>query len=355
MRTNSGGRFDVAAKSARAAQLEKDMEAPGFWDRPDLANKTVIELKGINAGLKPFLAVEAKFGDVEALQELAAEAGGEDLEAECSAEVDRLAGVVEKLEFQAMMTQEADPLPAIVTIQAGAGGTESCDWVQILARMYTRWAEEKGYKLEQIDFDPGDVAGLRSSTFAIRGPHAYGYLRAETGVHRLVRISPFDAAARRQTSFASVDVIPEIKDEIEIELKDGDITMEVFMSGGPGGQHQNKTASGVRLRHTPTGVWVESRSERSQHQNRANCMQMLKAKLYRMEQEKRDAEYAKQYDAKADISFGSQIRSYVLAPYQLVKDHRTNAEVGNANGVLEGNLDVFMESYLRAMIGGGKK
>ena len=331
------------------------MAVDGFWGNPDRANKLIQELKTLNAAVKPFTAVQAKFDELDALAELADEAGGEEYVDEYAREANALNQTVGKLEFQAMMTQEADPLPAIITIQAGAGGTEACDWVQILVRMYTRWAEEKGYKLEQIDFDPGEIAGLKSSTFALRGPHAYGYLRSETGVHRLVRISPFDANARRQTSFASVDVIPEIKDEINIELKEGDITMEVFMSGGPGGQHQNKTASGVRLRHTPTGVWVESRTERSQHQNRANCMSMLKAKLYRIEQEKRDAAYAKLYDAKAEISFGSQIRSYVLAPYQLVKDHRTDHEVGNAQGVLEGNLDPFMESYLRAHIGGGKK
>ncbi len=331
------------------------MESDGFWNNPDQAAKTVQELKALNAAVKPFAAVEAKFADLDAMKELAAELGEDEVAADYARDVETLGKTLGDLEFQAMMTQQADPLPAIVTIQAGAGGTEACDWVQMLTRMYTRWAEEKGYKIEQIDFDPGDVAGLRNSVFAVRGPHAYGYLRSETGVHRLVRISPFDANARRQTSFASVDVIPEIKDEIEIDLKEGDITMEVFMSGGPGGQHQNKTASGVRLRHTPTGVWVESRSERSQHQNRANCMQMLKAKLYRIEQEKREAEYAKQYDAKAEISFGSQIRSYVLAPYQLVKDHRTDCEAGNAQGVLDGRIDPFMEAYLRAQIGGGKK
>ncbi|MGL4461710.1 MAG: peptide chain release factor 2, partial [Planctomycetia bacterium] len=255
------------------------------------------------------------------------------------------------LEFHAMMNEEADSNNAFVTIQAGAGGTESCDWTQILYRMYMRWAEEKHFAVEELDLGPGEQAGIRSVTFAVRGKYAYGRLRSENGVHRLVRISPFDSNARRQTSFASVDVLPEIDDDFEIEVKEGDITMETFTSGGPGGQHQNKTASGVRLRHAPSGIVVECRSERSQHKNRATCMKMIKAKMYQIEMDKRKAEVSKHYEGKSEIAFGSQIRSYVLHPYQLVKDHRTDTEIGNAGGVLEGNIDPFIESYLRSQIG----
>jgi peptide chain release factor 2 len=346
-----GGLFDVAAKQQKAADLEKRMEAPDFWGNPDKANEVVQELKQLNRSVKPFAELETQLGDIGAMLELAEEAGDDEMLGELDPMVDKLSGTVGQLEFQAMMTQEADPLNAFVTIQAGAGGTESCDWAMILYRMYLRWAEEKDYATEELDLGPGEVAGIRSVTFAVRGQYAYGYLRSETGVHRLVRISPFDANARRQTSFASVDVVPEIQDEINIEIKDGDIEMETFMSGGPGGQHQNKTASGVRLRHLPSGLAVECRNERSQHKNRATAMNMLKARLYRIEQEKREAELAKHHEGKADNSFGSQIRSYVLHPYQMVKDHRTDTEVGNAGGVLDGNLDPFMESYLRSQIG----
>jgi len=331
------------------------MNAPDFWANPDAATKVAVELKGLNAAIKPYDALEAKLGDIDAMLELAAEDGGDELEAEIEPALSAVETSLHGLEFQAMMTQEADPLNAFVTIQAGAGGTESCDWASMLYRMYLRWAEENDFKTEEIDLGPGEVAGVRNVVFAIRGPYAYGRLRSETGVHRLVRISPFDANARRQTSFASVDVMPEIDDDINIEIKDGDIEMETFMSGGPGGQHQNKTASGVRLRHLPTGIAVESRSERSQHKNRAMAMNLLKARLYRIEQEKREAEIAKHYESKGEIAFGSQIRSYVLHPYQMVKDHRTDAEVGNAGGVLEGNIDPFIDAYLRAQIGRGGK
>ena len=326
------------------------MEAPDFWTNQERATQMVQELKSLNRAVKPFQELETQLGDIDTMLEL-----GEDFAAEVEPALAKLTTTVEQLEFQAMMTQEADPLPAIVTIQAGAGGTEACDWSGMLYRMYARWAEERGYGLEELDMGPGEVAGIRSVTFAVRGPYAYGYLRSENGVHRLVRISPFDANARRQTSFAAIDVVPEIADEIEIDIKDDDIEMETFMSGGPGGQHQNKTASGVRLRHKPSGLAVESRSERSQHKNRATAYKVLKARLYKIEQDKREAEIAKHYESKGENAFGSQIRSYVLHPYQLVKDHRTDAESGNANGVLDGKLDLFMESYLRAQIGKAAK
>lgn len=331
------------------------MAGADFWDNPEAARQTVVELRQLNNVVKPFEEIDAQLRDVTALVELAGEAGGDELLPEAEAALEKLTADVARLEFQAMMSDKVDPCNAFVTIHAGAGGTESCDWAQMLLRMYSRWAEEHGFEIETVDLGPGEIAGIRSATVAIRGRYAFGRLRSEIGVHRLVRISPFDAQSRRHTSFASVDVMPEIDDEIDIEVREADIVMETFTSGGPGGQHQNKTASGVRLRHLPTGVVVECRNERSQHKNRRIAMNMLKAKLYRIEEEKRDAELAKLYDEKGDIAFGSQIRSYVLQPYQLVKDHRTDVEVGNAMGVLDGRIDPFIVAYLRSQIGKGRK
>lgn len=323
------------------------MSEPDFWNDPAKAQSTISQLKSLNTTLKPFQQIQNRIDDIGALTELADEAGGESLAAELKSSLEAAIAEADQLEFKTQMSDAVDAKNAFVTIQAGAGGTESCDWAAMLHRMYVRWAEEHGYEVQLIDFDSGEVAGFRSVTIAVRGEYAYGYLRGESGVHRLVRISPFDSNARRHTSFVAVDVMPEIDDEIEVEVKESDIEMETFMSGGPGGQHQNKTASGVRLRHLPTGVVVESRSERSQHQNRKMCMNMLKARIYRIEQEKRDAEVAKLYNEKGEIAFGSQIRSYTLQPYQLVKDHRTEVEVGNAAGVLDGNIDPFIEAYLK--------
>lgn len=327
------------------------MEAPDFWNDQDAAKETINRLKPLNFIVKPYDELEVDLGELEALVELADEEGGEEVLPEIDSLVDKLNRELNGLEFQATMTDPADRCNAFVTINAGAGGTESCDWAEMLQRMYTRWAESHGHSLELVELGPGEVAGIRNVTFAIRGNYVFGNLRSEIGVHRLVRISPFDSQSRRHTSFASVDVMPEIEDEIDIEVKDNDVEMETFTSGGPGGQHQNKTASGVRLRHLPTGVVAECRSERSQHKNRKTAMDMLKARLYRIEQEKRDAELARLYDEKGEIAFGSQIRSYVLHPYQMVKDHRTNVEVGNAGSVLEGNIDPFIEAYLKSKIG----
>ncbi len=251
-----------------------------------------------------------------------------------------------------MLSGPNDHCNAFVRVHAGAGGTEACDWAEMLMRMYLMWAESKGFKAEITDREDGGAAGIQEASLYIKGEYAYGYLRGESGVHRLVRISPYDAAARRHTSFASVNVLPEVDDTIDIVLKDDDLKRDVFRSGGPGGQHQNKTESGVRYTHMPTGVAAESRSERSQYKNDANALALLKAKLIRMEEEKREAEYAKKYDEKGDVSFGNQIRSYVLQPYQLVKDSRTGHEVGNPRSVLDGGLDGFIESYLRAKLAG---
>ncbi|MBX9653401.1 peptide chain release factor 2 [bacterium] len=343
----SGGLFDVDAKKAHAAEFERQMEAADFWDHPDKAQSIITQLKTINTLIKPFQQLATDFGDIRAMMELAEEGEDESLLPDIQLSLKKAVTEVDQLEFKIQMSDPVDASNAFVTIQAGAGGTESCDWASMLYRMYVHWAEDHNYDLELIDADPAEQAGYRSITFAVRGEYAYGYLRGEAGVHRLVRISPFDAQSRRHTSFVAVDIMPELDDTIEIEVKESDIVMETFMSGGPGGQHQNKTASGVRLRHMPTGVVAECRSERSQHKNRKTAMNMLKARLYRIEQEKRDAELAKLYNEKGEIAFGSQIRSYTLAPYQMVKDHRTNVEVGNAGGVLEGKIDPFIEAYLK--------
>lgn len=343
-----GGPFDVASKQAQAEELEREMTSADFWNKPEKARATIASLKSLNLSIKPFQRLEAQLGDVRAMLELALEDGGEAMVAELQSSLRKAKADFDQLEFKTLMADPVDANSAFITIQAGAGGTESCDWASMLHRMYSRWAEEHGFKIDLVDADPAEQAGYRSITFAVKGEYAYGYLRGEAGVHRLVRISPFDANARRHTSFVAVDVMPEIDDDIEIEIRDDDIELETFMSGGPGGQHQNKTASGVRLRHTPSGVVVECRSERSQHKNRKTAMSMLKAKLYRIEQDKRDAEVAKLYNEKGEIAFGSQIRSYVLAPYQLVKDHRTDVEVGNAAGVLDGRIEPFLEAYLKS-------
>ncbi|QDU60598.1 Peptide chain release factor RF2 [Planctomycetes bacterium Pan216] len=327
------------------------MEAPEFWDNQEKAQETISALKPIKLALKPFDELEGHVADLEALLELADEEGGEEVLPDAEALLGKLSSSVAKTEFQAMMGQETDPCGAFVGIHAGAGGTEACDWAGMLYRMYTRWAENHGHEIEVVDLGEGDSAGIRTVTFVVRGDYAYGHLRCEAGVHRLVRISPFDSNARRHTSFAAVEVTPELDDDIEVDLKESDVEMETFMSGGPGGQHQNKTASGVRLRHLPSGVVVECRNERSQHKNRKTAMKMLKSRLYRIEQEKREAEMAKLYDEKGQISFGSQIRSYVLHPYQLVKDLRTEVETGNTGAVLDGEIDQFIESYLRSQIG----
>lgn len=323
------------------------MEASDFWDHPEKAQGIITQLKAINTLIKPFEGLASELGDIRAMVDLAEEGEDESLLPDIQSSLNKAVTEVDKLEFKMQMSDPVDVSNAFVTIQAGAGGTESCDWASMLYRMYVHWAEDHNYELELIDADPAEQAGYRSITFAVRGEYAYGYLRGEAGVHRLVRISPFDAQSRRHTSFVAVDIMPELDDTIEIEVKESDIVMETFMSGGPGGQHQNKTASGVRLRHMPTGVVAECRSERSQHKNRKTAMNMLKARLYRIEQEKRDAELAKLYNEKGEIAFGSQIRSYTLAPYQMVKDHRTNVEVGNAGGVLEGKIDPFIEAYLK--------
>lgn len=323
------------------------MEKPEFWADQDRAKAIIAELKNLNGVLKPFEALVAQAVDLEVLIEMAEEAGDSSLDDDIRQAVAKASSDFEDFEFRSMLSGANDHCSAYVTIHAGAGGTEACDWAEMLLRMYLMWAQAKGYKTEIQDREEGGAAGIQSATIHIQGEYAYGYLKGEAGVHRLVRISPFDANARRQTSFAAVDVLPEVDESIDIEIKDCDLKRDVFRSGGPGGQHQNKTESGVRYTHIPTGVVAESRSERSQHKNDANAMALLKAKLIRMEEMKREAEYSKLYDEKGEISFGSQIRNYTLQPYQLVKDVRTDFESTQPAKVLDGDLDGFIHAYLR--------
>lgn len=290
--------------------------------------------------------ISREAADVESVLELLAEAADAELEGEARQKLDQLETDVSDLEFQQMLSGENDPKNAILSINAGAGGTESCDWAEILLRMYRMWADRHGYANEVIDFTPGDQAGFRSVTMTVNGAYAYGYLKAEIGVHRLVRISPFDANKRRHTSFASVFVLPDVEDTIEIDVKEADLRIDTFRSSGAGGQKVNKTDSAVRLTHLPTGIAVACQNERSQHRNRATAMKILKARLYDLELEKKNQERDKVEASKSAINFGSQIRSYVLQPYRMVKDHRTDHEVGDAMRVLDGDLDPFIKAYL---------
>ncbi len=329
------------------------MVSPTFWNDQEKAKEVIQELKTLNTVLRPFEDLVRQADNLGASIELAEEAVTNEFDEEILAASQQAETDFSSFEFRSMLSGPNDHCNAFLTIHAGAGGTEACDWAEMLLRMYLMWAESKGFAAEISDREDGGAAGIQEATVHIKGDYAYGYLRGETGVHRLVRISPFDSAARRHTSFASIDVLPEVDDTIDIVLRDEDLKRDVFRSGGPGGQPQNKTESGVRYTHLPTGVAAESRSERSQHKNDTNALALLKAKLIRMEEEKREAEYAKKYDEKGEVSFGNQIRSYVLQPYQIVKDLRTGHEVGNPRAVLDGEIDGFIESYLRMKLAKG--
>ena len=323
------------------------MEANDFWSDQDRAKTIIAELKTINSVLKPFESLAGQADDMQAMIEMAEESGEDDFDPEIRDSIKKASADFEDFELRSMLGGPNDHCNAYVTIHPGAGGTEACDWAEMLLRMYLMWAERRRYKAAIIDREDGDVAGLQTVTIHFKGEYVYGYLRGETGVHRLVRISPYGTADKRQTSFASVDVLPEIDDTIDIVLRDDELKRDVFRCGGPGGQHQNKTESGVRYTHLPTGTAAESRSERSQHKNDALALALLKAKLIRIEEVKREAEFAKAYNEKAEIGFGSQIRSYVLQPYQQVKDLRTDFISTNPGHVLDGEIDGFIDSYLR--------
>jgi peptide chain release factor 2 len=321
------------------------ISAPDFWTSGEDSSGTLRR----KARLEESVELDSEIGrvveDGETLVELGTE--GESVDEELAELVGKLESLLERVEFQMLLGGENDRLNAIVTIHPGAGGTEAQDWAEMLFRMYMRWAEKEGYKTEVLDFQHGDEAGVKSATFTVSGDFAYGYLSAETGVHRLVRISPFDSASRRHTSFASVSVYPEIDDTVEIEIDDTELRVDTYRASGAGGQHVNVTDSAVRITHLPTGTVVQCQNERSQHKNRASAMKILRARLYELEMEKKRAEARAVEDSKMDIAWGSQIRSYVLAPDRMVKDHRTKVEVGDVDRVLDGDIGVFIKEYLQ--------
>jgi peptide chain release factor 2 len=321
------------------------MGEANFWDNPEKAQGTIAQLKPLNGLLKPYEDLESAAGEIRTLVELSEE--DESLEAELERELTPFEKRFDEFEMRSMLDGSQDASNAYLRIQAGTGGTEACDWAQMLLRMYARWAERNGYEVEIADELRNEEAGIRSATLHVVGDYAYGNLQSEAGVHRLVRISPFDSNARRQTSFAAVDVIPEIEGTIEIELRSDELRRDTFRSGGPGGQHQNKTESGVRYTHLPTGVAAESRSQRSQHKNDEMALKMLKAKLYQIEEQKLKAEHEKLYDEKGEVAWGYQIRNYVMQPYTLVKDVRTEVQTPQVGNVLDGELNDFMQAFLR--------
>ncbi len=323
------------------------MSSPNFWDNQDLAKTVVLKVSGLKSVIDPVLETEKKINDTKDLLDLAEdENDGETLEV-LSDDITGLEKDVEKIELSGTLSGENDMKNCFFSIHAGAGGTESCDWANMLLRMYTRYFQQNGYDYEEYDITPGEEAGVRSITLKVSGPFAFGKLSCETGVHRLVRISPFDSQSRRHTSFSAVDVTPEFDDDIDIEINDKDIRVDTYRASGAGGQHVNKTSSAIRITHNPTGIVVQCQNDRSQHKNRAEAFKMLKARLYMLEQQKRDEELSKMYSAKGEIAWGNQIRSYVMQPYQMVKDHRTDHQTGNVNAVMDGQIEDFIESYLR--------
>lgn len=327
------------------------MAAPGFWDDPEAAQGVVGRLKAARAAIEPWEEFGQALEDAGVLYDLAREEEDAAALAEVEGQVAMLEKDLGRLEFRALLSGPLDDKGAFVQINAGAGGTESCDWAEMLRRMYVLWAERMGFEVGELDRLENPEAGIRSALLEVRGPYAFGYLKGEAGVHRLVRISPFDAQSRRQTTFASVDVTPIADETVALEIKDSDLEIETYRSGGAGGQHVNKTESAVRIRHLPTGVVAACQNERSQHRNRKVAFQMLKAKLLRLEEDKRSRDAADRYDEKGEIAWGHQIRSYVLHPYQLVKDHRTDYETGSVEAVLDGRLTEFMEAWLRQQMG----
>lgn len=340
----SGGIFDIAGRQKELQEIEQRGADPALWKDQEKTAELQRLRSRLQSSVEAFLTLEKWVGDAEELMELAAQ--DEEIATEVDASLKEVREGIERLELQRMLGGEYDDHDAIVSINAGAGGTESQDWAQMLQRMVLRWCERRAYQVEMLDTQYGDEAGLKSCSFSVRGAYAYGYLRGESGVHRLVRISPFDAQKRRHTSFASVAVAPEVDDDIAIDIRDDDLRVDTYRSSGAGGQHVNKTDSAVRLTHLPTGTVVACQAERSQHKNRAKAMKVLKGKLFELELRKKEEEKARISGEKKKIEWGSQIRSYVLQPYRMVKDHRTGFEMGNADAVLDGELDRFIEEYL---------
>ena len=330
------------------------MEDPGFWDNADRANKKMKELKNLKDTVGECNGLKTQYEDIETLIEMGYEADDAEMIPEIREELDSFIEKFETLRISTLLSEEYDKCNAILKLNAGAGGTESCDWAGMLYRMYTRWAERKGFTIEVLDYLDGDEAGIKSVTFQVNGANAYGYLKSEKGVHRLVRISPFNAQGKRQTSFVSLDVMPDIEEDLDVDINEDDLRIDTYRSSGAGGQHINKTSSAIRITHIPTGTVVQCQNERSQFQNKDKAMQMLKAKLFLL---KKEANAEKLSDIRGEvkeIGWGNQIRSYVMQPYTMVKDHRTGFETGNVDSVLDGALDGFINAYLKWKSTGGK-
>ena len=346
--------LDIDNVKVQIAELEKQSAAPDFWDDMENSQKTMQKIGSLKAKVASYENLKNDFDDAQVMIELANEEEDESLVEDCTKSVDDIEKRIEKLTLSTLLSGEFDDNNAILTFHAGAGGTESCDWAGMLYRMYTRWAERKGFSIEVLDYLDGDEAGIKSVTFQVNGENAYGYLKSEKGVHRLVRISPFNAQGKRQTSFVSLDVMPDIEEDLDVDINEDDLRIDTYRSSGAGGQHINKTSSAIRITHIPTGTVVQCQNERSQFQNKDKAMQMLKAKLYLL---KKEANAEKLSDIRGEvkeIGWGNQIRSYVMQPYTMVKDHRTGFETGNVDAVMDGALDGFINAYLKWKSTGGK-
>lgn len=339
--------FHIDIRQARIEEIEQMMEEPGFWDDIEKSSEIMKELKMLKGSLELIDHLQSQYEDLGVLIEMGNEEEDSDMVEEVEAEWKAFVKEFDKVKIETLLSGDYDKCNAVLKINAGAGGTESCDWANMLYRMFTRWADSKGYKTEVLDFLDGDEAGLKSITFQVSGENAYGYLKSEKGVHRLVRISPFNAAGKRQTSFASLDVMPDIEEDLDVEINDDDIRIDTYRSSGAGGQHINKTSSAIRITHFPTGIVVQCQNERSQLQNKDRAMKMLKSKLYILKKQEEEEKRSGIRGEVKEIGWGNQIRSYVMQPYTMVKDHRTNEEVTDVNKVLDGYLDPFINAYLK--------
>jgi peptide chain release factor 2 len=340
-------RIDIEDKAQRASELEHEASTTDFWDTPSEAQKTMQQLSRLNSQVERWRQVAERIDDAIELVEIA----DDDMKEELQNETEILTQLLEAMSLQAMLSGEYDNEDAIIAIHAGAGGVDAQDWAEILERMYLRWVDQNGYKAEILDRSEGEEAGLKSVTISVKGDYAFGYLQSEEGVHRLVRLSPFDSASRRHTSFAKIELWPDIQTDIEIDISDKDLRIDTFRASGAGGQHVQKNDTAVRITHVPSGIVVQCQNQRSQGQNRDRAMQILKARLFEMERVKQEEEMAELKGENVDAGWGNQIRSYVLHPYQMVKDHRTSFEMGNTSAVLDGRLSDFMEAYLRTKVG----
>lgn len=339
--------FNIETKAERIKEIEATMEEPGFWDDIEKSQETMKELKQLKNSIEIITNLQNQYEDLGVLIEMGDEEGDLSIVSEVEKELNDFIDVYEKVKIETLLSGEYDKCNAVVKINAGAGGTESCDWANMLFRMYSRWAESKGYKTEVLDFLDGEEAGLKSITFQVNGDNAFGYLKSEKGIHRLVRISPFNAAGKRQTSFASCDVMPDIEEDLDVEINDDDIRIDTYRSSGAGGQHINKTSSAIRITHMPTGIVVQCQNERSQLQNKDRAMKMLKSKLYVLKKQEEEEKRSGIRGEVKEIGWGNQIRSYVMQPYTMVKDHRTSEEMADVGKVMDGYIDPFINAYLK--------